>query len=158
MSRRIPVAAGAVTWAVLTAMAGGQFSSDVAADFSPTTQPLKATDKFSARPINSHATVAPGDSMHVAVEMTVAEKFWVYGPVAGGRHVPAQSLTVKPGQTALRTGEVLFSPTHEHVTDLGNGVTDTHNVYEGRACAYVPITVPAGAAPGKVSLPLLIEG
>ena len=153
-SLRLTILAGmALVWAAVPA--GGQLLDDVLV---PGAKRPSALDEFSARVVLSHKTVRPGDSLHVAVEMTVAEKFWVYGPVAGGKIVAAQDLTVAAGATRLKVGEVLFSLAHPHVTKFPDGSSDTHNVYEGRGYAYVPVTVPAGLAPGRYELPLQIAG
>jgi len=138
--------------------AAGQGTGGLLADPFDAGGALKATDKFSVRLVPSHATVAPGTDLHVAVEMTVAEGFWTYGPVAGGRLVAAQDLTIEPGASPLRTAAVLYGPTTEHVTELGGGETDTHNVYEGRAYAYVPVTVRADLEVGTYELPLTVAG
>ncbi len=159
MRRRVLVLTLIAAAASVAARAGAQIPTTLPADFSFDPPPLTATDKFSARTINSHATVAPGGSMHVAVAIDVAETFWVYGPVPGGRYFKgAQGTSVEPGTTSLTLGEVLFGATHEHLTAMPDDKTDSHNVYEGRAYIYVPVTVPAGAPPGEVELPLLIEG
>ncbi|KKK57034.1 hypothetical protein LCGC14_3058560, partial [marine sediment metagenome] len=126
--------------------------------FAPAPGRLTAVAKFGARAIPSVRTVKGGDSLHVAVEMTIAEKFWVYGPYAAGKIVAAQDLTIEPGKSRLKVGEVLFGPTHRHVTDFPDGTRDTHNVYTGRVYAYVPVTVPSDLPAGEYELPLVIEG
>ncbi len=117
-----------------------------------------APDNLSFRPVVSKKTVRPGGTAHVAVEIGIADGFWVYGPYAAGVQVPAQSLTVKPGPTKLQVGEAVFSGTHEHVTDFPDGSKDVHNVYEGKGYVWVPVTVPADLPAGEHELSLRVEG
>ncbi|MCD4699698.1 MAG: thioredoxin family protein, partial [Phycisphaerae bacterium] len=85
---------------------------------------------------------------------------WLYGPLAGGTVVKPMSLqvTTDPSPTALIVGEVLFEPTRPHVTQYGDGQSDTHNVYEGRGYFFIPLSVPDKAPPGKVKLQVTING
>lgn len=117
-----------------------------------------ALDKFSARTILSHKTVEAGGSLHVAVEINVAEKFWIYGPVAGGKVVAAQDLKITAAKTALEVGPVLFVPAAAKVTTFADGTSDTHNFYKGRAYAFVPVKVPPGTEAGRYPLGLKITG
>lgn len=135
----------------------GQFTTDFPELY--TTQPA-AGENFSCRAIVSHKTVRPGDSLHVAVEMTIAEDAWLYGPVAGGTVVKPISLQVTTGPvpTALIVGEVLFEPTMPHITQYEDGQSDTHNVYKGRGYFFISLSVPDEAPHGKVGLPVTING
>ena len=120
----------------------------------------EAKESFSSRAIVSHSTVRPGDSLYVAVEMTIAEGAWLYGPVAGGTVVKPISLqvTTRPGTNALIVGEVLFGPAGQHITKYEDGRSDAHNVYEGRGYLFITLTVPDDASPGKVELPVTVNG
>ncbi len=122
----------------------------------PESKAPTALEKLSVRTVVSHETVRPGGSLHVAVEMRIAEGFWIYGPEPGGKIVPAQGLKIQPLRSPLRAGKVLFGPTRPHVTRFADGTSDTHNVYEGTTIAYVPVSVPADLAPGEYELPLRI--
>lgn len=117
-----------------------------------------ALDKFSVRTILSHKTVEPGGSLHVAVEITVADDYWVYGPAAGGKIVQAQDLKIVAATTPLEVAPVLFVRAGEKVTVFADGTSDTHNVYEGRAYAFVPVKVPPGAEVGRYPISLTITG
>ena len=148
--------------ALLAALAGpawGQIFDDIPGLSPPESQrPASALEKFSARAVLSHKTVRGGDSLHVALEMTIAESYWVYGPDAGGKIVPAQDLTVQVGATPLEVGPVLFTPAKSHKTLFPDGSVDTHLVYEGRAYAFAEVTVPVGLKSGKYPLALTISG
>ena len=115
-------------------------------------------EKFSARTIISHKTVKPGDLFYVAVEMTIAEGAWLYGPIAGGKIVEAEGLQVKVNANGLALGGFLFSPTKPHVTRYAPGKSDTYNVYEGKGYLFIPVTVPADAKIGPARLELNIRG
>ena len=113
-------------------------------------------EALTAQAIVSHATVAAGGKAHVALQLTVAEGYWLYGPVAGGEIVKLTDLAVRAGQSPLTVGAALFGPTTEHVTEFPEG-SDTNNVYEGQTTIFVPVTVPADAKPGPYPIDLTID-
>ncbi len=115
-------------------------------------------EKYSIRTIVSHKTVKPGDRLYVAVEMTIAEDAWLYGPVAGGKIVEAVSLEVKVNTSSLTVGKVLFPPTKHHATQYAPGKSDTYNVYEGKVYLFIPVTVPVDSETGNVQLNINIRG
>ncbi len=115
-------------------------------------------ERFSAKAIVSDETATPGRSLHAAVELTIAPDLWLYGPIPGGKVVLPIALKVQTGQTKLRVGEVLFSPTMEHKTSYPDGKVDVHNVYEGKGYLFIPVTVPTDAAPGRYEIPVRIDG
>jgi len=151
-------ATAAMAWVLaMGSQAHAQYLPDLSG---PPSLPLPAEDKeLAVRAIVSHATVVPGGRAHVAVELAIAEKYWVYGPVPGGT-VPVQRLAIAVAgdPSPLKSGRVLFGPTVRHTTDIGEGVWDTQNVYEGRVYAYVPVAVPPDARPGRYALTLAVSG
>ena len=114
----------------------------------------RPAENFSARVIVSHETVRPGESFHVAVEMTLAKGVWLYGPAPGPTPLP---LKLAPGESELRVGQALFAPTTTHLTPTGMG-TELNHVYEGKGHAFLPVTAPAGLKPGLHELPVKITG
>ncbi|MCK4602147.1 MAG: thioredoxin family protein [Phycisphaerae bacterium] len=102
----------------------------------------------------SHRQVAPGQTFHVALDMRIKEKWAYYSPDPGGQVIPA-SMSVDAG--GLTAGEVLWPPDEPHEYDLA-GKRYVNNAYEGRAIAYVPITVPDGAAHGRYTITLQAQG
>ncbi len=120
----------------------------------------EAEKTFSARAIISHSTVAPGESFQVAVEMTVADNAWLYGPVAGGTVVKPMSLWVEiaPNFLWVDVGKMLYGPTKPHVTQYEAGQSDTHNVYEGKGYLFFTLTVPDEFKPGRVELSVTVNG
>ena len=147
---------------VLTALAAISFPAATAVQaqdwlsLPSLTRPAEA-EKLTARPIVSTRVVKPGDALTVAMEMTVAEKFWVYGPVPGGQIVQARPLVVRAGKSPLEVGEPLFPATRSHVDDAGQGRTDTYNTYEGTFVVYLPVKVPQATPAGTYSLPITVE-
>jgi len=115
--------------------------------------------RLSARAIVSHSTVVPGGTFHVAVEMTVAKDTWLYGPVPGGTvTAPPIPLRIRAAPGELAAEAVLFAPTSEHVTRYPDGKLDVHNVYEPTGYAFLPVTVPAAAEPGRYEVSLKVDG
>ena len=114
--------------------------------------------RFSARAIVSHDLVAPGESFHVAVAMTVAPDMWLYGPAPGGQVVKPVALEVELGGSKLKAAQVLFGPTQPHRTEYPDGKVDVHYVYEGHGYLFVPVTAPPGTPPGALELPIEISG
>ncbi len=142
---------------IAPASAQGQVSDSLGLPFP--IQP-EAKESFSSRAIISHKTVRPGDSLYVAVEMTIAEGAWLYGPAAGGTVVKPISLWVEiaPNFLWVDVGKMLFGPTKPHVTQYEDGQSDTHNVYEGRGYLFFTLTVPDEFKPGKVELSVTVNG
>ena len=123
----------------------------------PQTQPAGALAHFSARPVVAHTVIRPGETNAVAVEMTIAEPFWIYGPVPGGKKVPALPTTIAAGPTPLLVGTARWGPTTVHEADVA-GTRERFNVYAGRTVAFVPVTAPPALPPGAYPLTLTIEG
>ena len=151
------LAASAGAFLVFATLAMGQVSQGVpGAGLPGLRRLLTAGEALSTRTVVSHQTVKPGDSVHVAVEMTMAAGYWLYGPVPGGETIAVVGLTVRAGESPLAVGGALFGPTREHVTEFPDGTAETNNVYEGKTVIFLPVIVPADVKPGKVELPLTI--
>lgn len=148
---------GAAALAFAAAGAAQTFT-DAKRQFGLPTPGLGRPPRFAARAIVSHRTVAPGDSLHLAVEMSVAAEMWLYGPAPGGKVVKPLPLTARIAAGGLRVGGVLFSPTSPHRTDFPDGTSDVHQVYETEAHLFVPVTVPSDAVPGRYELALKLSG
>ncbi len=101
--------------------------------------PNDTNENFSIRTIISHKTVKPGDSFYVAVEMTIADGAWLYGPVTGEKTVEVENLKVEINTSNLTAGKVLYSPTTLHVTKYAPEQSDTYNVYEGKGYLFIPV-------------------
>lgn len=126
----------------------------------PFSIPKNAKKGFFARTIISHKTVAPGDSFQVAVEMTIPDGAWLYGPIAGGTVVKPISLwlEIAPNSLWVDIGGMLFGPTKPHVTKYEDGQSDTHNVYDGKGYLFFTLTVPDDFKPGLVKLSATVNG
>jgi len=109
---------------------------------------------FSISLVASHRRVRPGQTVHVAVDIRIGDSWVYYSPDPGEIAQPAR-IAVRSEQ--LTAGEVLWPPDHTKTSDLA-GTVVTNNVYEGRAVAYVPLTVPDDAAPGAYSVQVSAGG
>jgi thiol:disulfide interchange protein len=104
--------------------------------------------------IPSHLQVAPGQTFHVALVVTVAPD-WVY-------YSPDPGEMVKPGAVLvdaklLTAGETLWPTDHVKLTDLGDRKIP-NNVYTDRNVIYVPLTVPGTIAEREATATLTLDG
>jgi len=111
-----------------------------------------AAEHIALRALSSDRQVKPGQSFHVALEMTVAKGWIFYSPDAGGLVMSAR-LAVDAG--SLTVGEILWP---QDVPKTDPILKQTLNVYTGRFFVYVRLTVPADQAQGKVRIELTPEG
>ncbi len=100
---------------------------------------------FVVSAVGSHLTATPGQLLHVAIDVRIPEGWVFYGPDPGEIAQPA---VISVRAEGLEVGSVLWPPDHPKTSDLA-GLKITNNVYEHRAVAYVPISVPKGAALGS---------
>ncbi|MCK4277187.1 MAG: thioredoxin family protein, partial [Phycisphaerae bacterium] len=90
----------------------------------------------------------------VAIDVRIAEGWVFYGPDPGEIAQPA---VISVRAEGLEVGSVLWPPDHPKTTDLGRRKV-TNNVYEHRAVAYVPISVPKGAPLGSYRIEVSARG
>jgi len=134
----------------------GLVASDAADPFGgPASLPSRFTEaasRISLLAVASHRQVVAAQTFHVALEFTIAEGWTYYAPVPGGSgdFVPLGA-TIAVESAGLKTAAPLWPAWSPHPSDLG-GRTVTTNVYSGKMVAYVPVTVPVGAAPGARKL------
>jgi len=113
---------------------------------------LGAEPFLSVEAVASHTRVAPGQRFHVALVLTPKAGWSYYSPDPGtsGDFTPlAASIEAKVG--AWKASEALWPMDAAHEYDLA-GAKYVNNAYVGRTVVYVPITVPADARPGAVTL------
>ncbi len=124
--------------------------------------PLRGVAPVSSAPVTataipSHTQVAPGQTFYVAIDIRIASPWAYYSPSPGDNGVvkvlPAK-LEVDVGP--LRAGAVLWPPHHAHETAAG-GEKLLNNVYQGRAVAFVPVTVPQDAS-GTINMSFRLGG
>ncbi len=109
---------------------------------------------MSASVVSSHTAVSPGETFHVALVIELTDG-WVYYSPDPGPPVMAGELSVSAGD--LQAGQVLWPKDKPKTISLGDEAI-TNNAYTHRVVVYVPLTVPAGAAPGTRSLTLTPQG
>ncbi|MCE5325389.1 MAG: thioredoxin family protein [Planctomycetaceae bacterium] len=110
--------------------------------------------EIAASAVADHARVAPGQSLTVAVILTISPKWVFYGPDPGD-YAQAGNIVAQAGD--LKASPVLWPPTHEKKTRTGN-LWIVNNVYEGRAVAYVPLEVPDDAKEGPRTIRVNVRG
>jgi thiol:disulfide interchange protein DsbD len=115
-------------------------------------------DLLSAVARTDHSAVKPGESFTLQIRFRVGSGAWYYGPVPGGKIIPAQPARLKPPDNApLLFGKPKWPKTETHVTDLG-GQTDRHQVYTGVQTLEVPVKVKPGASKKSYSLAVSLGG
>ena len=103
---------------------------------------LPAGDEVTVSAVPSHTEVAPGQTLHVALDVTIPDG-WVYyspdpGPIVKAGGIADQA----PG---LQVGPILWPQDKAKEYSLVDEIV-VNNVYTGRAIIYVPLTVPPDAA------------
>ncbi|MFP4105675.1 MAG: protein-disulfide reductase DsbD family protein [Phycisphaerae bacterium] len=102
----------------------------------------KPADYMSFKLVPSHLQVTPGQTFHVAVDITI-EKDWAwYGPAAGEGALPGD-VSLSAGN--WKAGEPLWPADHAH--SYIEGLVNWG--YENRAVVYVPVMVPTTAETGQ---------
>ncbi|MFW6065287.1 MAG: cytochrome c biogenesis protein CcdA [Planctomycetota bacterium] len=140
---------------VLTASACGQglgdnFFGDVGADF-------QQSARLEARLVPSHESARPGDTLHVAVDMRIAETWVYYGPEPGTDAAFVIPARMEVSAGPLKAGEPLWPEAEPYEYDLGDRVI-TVNSFKDRAIAYVPLEVPEGVEPGEYTVEVTLAG
>ncbi|MGC9454075.1 MAG: cytochrome c biogenesis protein CcdA [Phycisphaerae bacterium] len=107
--------------------------------------------------VPSHESIRPGESMHVAVDMRIADTWVYYGPDPGtdAQFVIPARMEVSAGP--LNAGEPLWPAAEPYEYDLGDRVI-TVNSFRGRAVAYVPLEIPKDVEPGEYKIEVTLEG
>lgn len=111
-----------------------------------------AAEHFELRLIPSYNQVTAGQTFYVAAEMAIEKGWHYYSPDPGEGPQPGK-MEVDAGK--LRAGEVLWPADRaqwDPVTRL------TNNAYEGRAVAYVGLTVPPGTPAGRYVIKVVAAG
>lgn len=116
----------------------------------------EANRRLSATLKPSHSAVTPGQSLYVAIDVTIDPTYWLYGPVPRGDVKPL-GLNVSADAGDLRAGEALYGQATVHKSGMGK-FYDEHFVYEGQARFYVPLTVPPEAEPGERTISITLRG
>lgn len=111
---------------------------------------------LSLRAISSHEQVQPGETFHVALEMTLAEGWVYYGPLTPEPYKPARIDVAAP--ESLRIGETQWGAMTPKSAPLGDGSSVVILSYVDHTVAYVPVTVADDAEPGEVELVLTPQG
>ncbi|MDY6913100.1 MAG: cytochrome c biogenesis protein CcdA [Planctomycetota bacterium] len=110
------------------------------------------------RAIASQGRVRPGQDLHLAIEMRIAEG-WHYYSVepAGSEQFPVKAAGLDVSAGSLKVGRILWPPDYPYKTDLGDR-TILNYVYEGRAVAFVSLTVPKTAEDGPIAVAVTAQG
>ena len=94
--------------------------------------------------ISSHTSVTPGQTFHVALELSISDHWVYYSPDPLGKiDVMPGELGVEAGPLAI--GEILWPKPY---AKDGGELIGVQMVYKNHAIIYVPLTVPADAEPG----------
>ncbi|MFP4141042.1 MAG: cytochrome c biogenesis protein CcdA [Phycisphaerae bacterium] len=121
--------------------------------------PAQPAEKLTARVIPSHTVVEPNQTVHLAVEMTIADGWAFYSP-APGENVDAKGNPVRVGAAEIAVDAGPWSvgqrrwPTDEKYVS-GQFV---NYVYKGTAVAYVPVTVSPSATQGFATVQVTLSG
>ena len=117
-----------------------------------------ASQEVSFSLISSHQTVAPGQSFYVAIDVNIAEGFWLYSPAPGGKAVQPKPLRVLVQAEGFQADPALFPPPERHTTGQGDKAEE-NLVYLTHTTFYVPLHVPADAKPGgEPTIRVTLEG
>lgn len=139
------IAQMALATAVLAAACGYAQPDDFFNDLAGGKALPLAVKYISASAIASHTSVAPGQTFHVAIELSIADHWVYYSPDPRGKiAVMPGLLGVEAG--AMTAGETLWPKTY---AKDGGDLIGVQMVYQHRAIIYVPLTVGADAAPGS---------
>ncbi len=109
------------------------------------------------RLVPSHSPAEPGQDLHLAVDLNIAETWVYYGPEPGTDAdfvIPAR-LKVSAGP--LEVGRTLWPEARPYDYDLGDLVV-TVNSFWDRAVAYVPLSVPEDLEPGEYRIEVTLRG
>lgn len=104
--------------------------------------------------VSSVLQAAPGQTFYVAADIRVGDGWVFYSPKPGERVLPAE---LKVQAAGLRAGAVLWPASKVHEEVAGN-LRLVNNVYQGRAVAFVPVTVPADVPEGEHEITLALGG
>ena len=105
---------------------------------------ILATKHLSASAISSHVRVKPGETFHVAIQLSIAEHWVYYSPDPQGK------IPVMPGWLGVEAGPLTVGETlwpKPYAKD-GGEIIGVQMVYQNQAIIYVPLTVPTDASPG----------
>jgi thiol:disulfide interchange protein DsbD len=120
--------------------------------------PATARTRVVIRAVRSHVQVAPGQTFQVALDMRVAEGWWYYSRSPGNNgEVAVLPATIEANGGPLKVESIRWPADHPHDAPLA-GKSLVNNVYEGRAIAFVTLSVPADAKPGAVVLSFRMGG
>jgi thiol:disulfide interchange protein len=121
--------------------------------------PTRPGEHVTARVIPSHTAVTPGQSLHLAVEISIDEGWAFYSP-APGENVDAKGNPVRVGPAEISVqagewsvGESLWPADEKYVSG-----PFVNYVYKDTAVAYVPVTVSETATEGFATLTLTLTG
>ncbi|OQB79536.1 MAG: hypothetical protein BWX88_04818 [Planctomycetes bacterium ADurb.Bin126] len=113
---------------------------------------------MTARPLASHAQVTPGSRLDVAINATIADKWFYYSPDPGKNELfeptPAGMVVQAPGLEARQPLWPMDKPHHYQFSDQ----KFVNNGYEGRFVVFVPVLVPSDAARGRHTISLRLTG
>jgi thiol:disulfide interchange protein len=112
---------------------------------------LDAAAPMEARLVPSLAPAAPGQALHLAVDIRIAETWAYYGPEPGATEIVVLPARMEVDTGPLEAGDVLWPKAKPYRLNIGD-TTVTINSYKGRVVAYVPLTVPAETAPGDYEI------
>ena len=121
--------------------------------FESTETPGKAA--VTARAVPSHASVTPGQTFHLAVDVTIADGWVYYSPDPGPNVLPGRIRVVAPG---LSVGRTLWPKDHPKRTELPDADPIVNNVYDKRVVLYVPLTVPDKPNRKTFEITAIVEG
>lgn len=116
----------------------------------------QAAEHISLRVISSHSQVTPGQSFHVAVEMRIADGWHYYSVDPNSTpELPVRGAKLEIDAGGLAAGAILWPPGRPYDSGVAGIV---NNIYEGRAIAFIPLTVPDKAALGEVAVAVTASG
>jgi len=117
-----------------------------------------APPTMTARALASHAQVTPGSRLDVAINATIADKWFYYSPDPGKNELfeptPAGVVVQAPGLDARKPLWPMDKPHHYQFSDQ----QFVNNGYEGRFAVFVPVLVPGDAARGRHTISLRLTG
>ena len=120
--------------------------------------PFDAAGKLSAAAVAQYTQVAPGQTFHVAIDMRIADGWAYYSNEPGDNgEVTVLPATLDANVGPLKAGAVLWPPHRRHEYKLPDQ-TLVNYAWEGRAVAFVPVTVPNDAAAGEVRMRFRLGG
>lgn len=106
-------------------------------------------EQFQVQALSSHEKVVPGQTFHVAAEVTLEDGWvWYAAELNYTGDFPFQPARIDVEAPGLEVGEVLWPADQEYSAPTGKG-TATIRVYKKSAVVYVPFTVPGSAEAGQ---------